>query len=88
MEGLIALALVLGAYGLGTVTKAPRLVEKGPSAEVESVPITPAAPSEPPQPCRYFVGSLPQRDLTVPRESPVVGPEGVDEDRVTDSGDE
>jgi len=88
MEGLIALALVLGAYGLGTVTKVPRPVEKGPSAEVEQVPVTPAAPSEPLQSCRYFEGPLAQRDLTVTRARPVVGPEGVDADRVTDSGDD
>jgi len=88
MEGLIALALVLGAYGLGTVTKVPRPVEKGLSAEVEPVPVATVAPSEPPQPCRYFEGPLPQRELTIPRVSPVVGPAGGDADGATDSGDE
>jgi len=80
--------LLLGAYGLGTVTKAPCPVEKSPSAAVEPAPVSPATPAEPPQPCRYADGPLPQRDLTVAWSRPIASPEGVGDDGATGCGDE
>jgi hypothetical protein len=88
VDGLIALVLLLGAYGLGTVTKVPDPVEKGSPAAVEQAPVSPAMPADPPQPCRYADGPLAQRDLSVPWSRATVDREEVGDDGATGCADD